>query len=340
MPYHPKKILWLISGNMENDSLLNIVQRILPQQTPKEWDDVEHTLVTNSKAYTEFPGKTYRIREDMMLGPSMIERILGLLQAALAGGFIHEADIVIVPFISLATMVNLMDTGGVVKRGTWMRRKPVIIVSPKVPVGVDSDCAEFQTTNRFFWYFVARSDNIWTGVLDNDYERELMIEEMRKEYPQTNLSDHVFNLAMYKFTGFKDIGVEKEDVVVWQGRNNPDKGYPEAVEILTMLTANGVKCRMFIPSSSLFRMGEIERINARLFECNVGMDRDLYMRNQCSAKCCIICSNTEAWPPGYIEQLERGCVPVIRKKPWMKTFLTEDWPLVFTDKGEAVEMAK
>lgn len=97
---------------------------------------------------------------------------------------------------------------------------------------------------------------------------------------------------------------------------------------------------MFVPSSNTTDANEIPMINEKLFECHLGMDRHLYWNEISKAKACLICSVSEAFPSGYIEQLERGCIQVIKKYPWMKDFLTEDWPLTYKKKGEAVELLK
>jgi hypothetical protein len=163
---------------------------------------------------------------------------------------------------------------------------------------------------------------------------------MREIVPSMRQEDHVFDLALWKFDGFKDDITQKEEVIVWQGRNNIPKGYLEAVEVLTLLSGQGFKCRMFIPSANSEDAREIPLINKKLFECHLGMDRSLYFEEIKKAKACLISSVSEAFPSGYLEQIERGCIPVIKKYPWMKDFLTEKWPLTYKTKGEAVELLK
>lgn len=336
MPEEPRQIAWLIPGNVEIESMLSIVNNYLVKEIPKEWGNIKQILVTNTKQYEGFPGDTYRVRDELISGPSLFERQRDILMAASAENLIHDSDIIIVPYISTATLIRLLDFGGLTKRGTWLRRKPIIVVSPKAPTGNDKDVDE----DEVLWYTVSTTENIWICTLDTPWEKHIMLTHMREIVPSMRQEDHVFDLALWKFDGFKDDITQKEEVIVWQGRNNIPKGYLEAVEVLTLLSGQGFKCRMFIPSANSEDAREIPLINKKLFECHLGMDRSLYFEEIKKAKACLISSVSEAFPSGYLEQIESGCIPVIKKYPWMKDFLTEKWPLTYKTKGEAVELLK
>lgn len=166
MPEEPSQIAWLIPGNIEIESMLSIVNNYLVKEIPKEWGGIKQILVTNTKQYEGFPGDTYRVRDELISGPSLFERQRDILMAASAENLIHDSDIIIVPYISTATLIRLLDFGGLTKRGTWLRRKPIIVVSPKAPTGDDKDIDE----DEVLWYTVSTTKNIWICTLDTPWE--------------------------------------------------------------------------------------------------------------------------------------------------------------------------
>jgi len=343
MTYSPKKMLWLIPANLENDSILNLINKYLVKNNPEKWDTVNHVLYTNSKGFGEFPGKIFQVQNIINSGKlagSIIERMSDVFFAAYVNGELEAADIIICPHLTMCAWINLFASGGVTKNGQWLRRKPIIYLSPKVPLGEESEVPVGETPYHFFWEFLARSLNIYPVVLENDYEKEILLDEMKKEFPRTEIEKNTHILRFLKFQGFKDQNIQKEDIVVWSGRYKTGKGADWATEIMSLLSGYGIKCRAYLPSLSASDEPKISHIHKNLFEINLNLDPELYVEAQKTAKVCLITSRTESAAIGYFEQMECGCIPVIRKREWVKGFIGSDWPLIFGKKGEAVGMVK
>jgi len=331
----PEKILWLIPGNRDFDSTVTLCGKFFAPQLYKIWPKLDQILVSNTRLLSDWPGTSYRVEVPGGLIRWQIERELFL--AALAEGWVHDADIIVATEMGLVLMSQIMDMDGTGSRmqGIWLRQKPIFHLSPSVPEKGNQDFHP-KGGEGLFWYLLGTMKHQWLGILDNDFEMEEAGRRLLKQVPRASTS-RIKKLVCDQFTGFKDAGVKKEDVVVWQGRNNPGKRMDLATEIFALLSGQGVQCEMYVPTGRMNRDTALEEAQ-KFSTVHQNMHRDEYIQNIARAKVCIVTSESESFATGSYEQVERGAIPVIRKRKWNRTWMTENWPLVWTNTSEAAAM--
>lgn len=332
----PEHILWLLAGNQDFDSTVTLCSTFFAPQVFQIWPKIDQVLVTNTKLISEWPGRSYRVK--LTKGATYrwkIERELFL--AAMEEGFVHEADIIITTEMGLSLMAQTMDMDITVAReqGIRLRQRPVFHISPSVPEVGNQDLQPHGGGEEIFWYFVGALKNHWLGVLDNDFEMDLARKKMRRQVPRSP-DNKIKRLVCDKFKGFKDTGT-KQDVVVWQGRNNPGKRMDLAAETFALLSGQGIECEMYVPTGRWTRDALLDDMR-KLCTVHESMSREEYLESIQKAKVALVTSDSESFATGCYEQVERGAIPVIRKRKWNRTWMTEDWPLVWTNTSEAAAM--
>jgi len=336
----PERIVWLIDGNKEFDSTVALCSRQLAPMLYRVWPKVDQVLVTNTKGVSEFPGRTYCVKVPDGLKKWFRER--EIFVAALLNNVVQNADIVITTDMGFVLMTYVMDGAVQMLRtqGDMLRLKPIVFVSPKLPEAGFQDFVAGHGDDMF-WYLIANKPNAWLAVLDNLHEEEYAVKELLKRQPTARAEKVLPRIVTYRFDGFKDGGVEKEDVVVWQGRNNTGKRPDLAAEVFALLAGKGIQCEMYIPTAGGGRTGYPEIAKESGF-CRVftNLDQNLYQQAICRAKAGVITSESESLSVGTLEQMERGVVPVIRRRKWNRGFVTERWPLVWTNTAEAAAMCE
>jgi glycosyltransferase involved in cell wall biosynthesis len=186
-----------------------------------------------------------------------------------------------------------------------------------------------------FWWMVGNIPNVHAVVLDNDTEYELADKRLFRACPNSNKK--IRRLVLWKYEPLDGLP-EKADKVVWSGRWNSIKKPDIAARIMAVLSGRGIDVEFFIPTISASRRRLLTHIKETFPRVYIGLDSQEYRKEAGNAKVLLITSEVEGQPLGYLELLELGVVPVIRKRPWMKTFMGEGWPLIYTNEGEAVEL--
>ncbi len=322
----PESVLWIVGGNRENESLIPLFSGLV-EQSP--WE-CKNKLITNCLNYRSFPGETYLSKnidgKDTLLG-----KYRALVLNALDEDMLMDADIIVTGSMTAAVLTVLLD----LKDGRY-RERPVVYVAPKIPELGVGELAIGSGNEKLFWWMVGMMGNLHAVVLDNDTEKILADERLSFNYPNTNKS--IKKVVTYKHD--KIIHTSKENRVVWSGRYNSVKNPQRALKIMALLEGLEVKCSLFIVSADVGKKTEIKFAQKICESVHINLPTDEYIKAAMSAKILLITSEVEGFPLGYIELLRYGAVPVIKKKPWMKTFLTAKWPLVYDTDGEAVEMCR
>lgn len=338
MTHEPTKIVWLFAGNTEVDSMVNMARDFFLPQFPDEWSSARHIMYSNVKECVHFGGDSYYVepapwRDDM---GTLIGKAREVYLTAHLEGDIEDADMIITNSQYVATLAQLMKFSGPSRKGKKIAASPIVYICPKVEEGDDYEI--LPPHNDIYWWVLASYPNQWLAVLDSDWEVTSATELLRSVKPRARV-DRIKRLVFFKWEGFINPDDKKVDRIVWQGRNNNDKGIRTSFEILSVLSGLGYDCEAYISSSSghgAINLGQM----AKVLKINRGLVQSDYFEGIKDAKVCPITSNSEAWPPGYFEMIQRGIIPVILKRPWMRTFLTDKWPLVFKTVPEAVEMCR
>ncbi|NLM14453.1 MAG: glycosyltransferase [Clostridiaceae bacterium] len=324
----PNKIVWIAAGNQENESLVSLFSNLV-KQVP--WN-CTNLLITNAANWRTFNGETYKVTVDKEEDHSLVARYRQVVLAAYHENVLEDADIIVTGGMT-AVMLAYMLTHG--NSGITLRNKPIVYVSPKVP---EKGVAEFTVEGyeeSMFWWMVGNIPNVHAVVLDNDTEYELADKRLFRACPNTDKK--IRRLILWKYEPLDGMP-EKEDKVVWSGRWNNIKKPDIAAKIMAILSGRGIDVEFFIPTISASRRRLLTNIKETFQSVYIGLDSQEYRKEAGNAKVLLITSEVEGQPLGYLELLELGVVPVIRKRPWMKTFMGEDWPLVYTNEGEAVEL--
>ena len=323
----PNKIIWIAAGNQENESLVSLFSSLV-KQVP--WD-CRNLLVTNAANWRTFNGETYKVTVDKEEDHSLVARYRQVVLAAYHENVLEDADIIVTGGMT-AVMLTYMLTHG--NSGITLRNKPIVYVSPKVP---EKSVAEFPVEGyeeNMFWWMVGNIPNVHAVVLDNDTEYELADKRLFRACPNSNKK--IRRLVLWKYEPLDGLP-EKADKVVWSGRWNNIKKPDIAAKIMAVLSGRGIDVEFFIPTISASRRRLLSHIKETFQRVYIGLDSQEYRKEAGNAKVLLITSEVEGQPLGYLELLELGVVPVIRKMPWMRTFMGEGWPLVYTNEGEAVE---
>ena len=324
----PNKIVWIAAGNKENESLVSLFSSLV-KQVP--WN-CTNLLVTNAANWRTFAGETYKVTVDKEDDHSLVARYRQVVLAAYHENVLEDADIIITGGMT-AVMLTYMLTHG--NSGITLRDKPIVYVSPKVP---EKGVAEFPVEGyeeSMFWWMVGNMPNVHAVVLDNDTEYELADKRLFRVCPNSNKK--IRRLVLWKYEPLDGLP-EKADKVVWSGRWNSIKKPDIATRIMAVLSGRGIDVEFFIPTISASRRRLLTNIKETFQRVYIGLDSQEYRKEAGNAKVLLITSEVEGQPLGYLELLELGVVPVIRKRPWMKTFMGEGWPLIYTNEGEAVEL--
>lgn len=324
----PNKIVWIASGNQENESLVSLFSTLV-KQVP--WN-CTNLLITNAANWRTFHGETYKVTVDKEEDHSLVARYRQVVLAAYHENVLEDADIIVTGGMTAVMLVYMLTHGN---SGITLRNKPIVYVSPKVP---EKGVAEFPVEGyeeSMFWWMVGNMPNVHAVVLDNDTEYELADKRLFRAYPNSNKK--IRRLVLWKYEPLDGMQ-EKADKVVWSGRWNNIKKPDVAAKIMAILSGRGIDVEFFIPTISASRRKLLKNIKETFQRVYVGLDSQEYRKEAGNAKVLLITSEVEGQPLGYLELLELGVVPVIRKRPWMKTFMGEDWPLIYTNEGEAVEL--
>jgi glycosyltransferase involved in cell wall biosynthesis len=324
----PNKIIWIAAGNRENESLVSLFSSLV-KQVP--WN-CTNLLITNAANWRTFTGETYKVNIEKKDDHSLVARYRQVVLAAYHENVLEDADIIVTGGMTAVMLAYTLTHGN---SGITMRNKPIVYVSPKVPEkGVSEFPVEGHEEN-LFWWMVGNMPNVHAVVLDNDTEYELADKRLFRAYPNSNKK--IRRLVLWKYEP-SDSLPEKVDKVVWSGRWNNIKKPDTAAKIMAVLSGRGIDVEFFIPTISASRKMLLTHIKETFPRVYIGLDSQEYQKEAGSAKALLITSEVEGQPLGYLELLELGVVPVIRKTPWMRTFMGEGWPLIYTNEGEAVEL--
>jgi glycosyltransferase involved in cell wall biosynthesis len=324
----PNKIIWIAAGNRENESLVSLFSSLV-KQVP--WN-CTNLLITNAANWRTFTGETYKVNIEKKDDHSLVARYRQVVLAAYHENVLEDADIIVTGGMTAVMLAYTLTHGN---SGITMRNKPIVYVSPKVPEkGVSEFPVEGHEEN-LFWWMVGNMPNVHAVVLDNDTEYELAAKRLFRAYPNSNKK--IRRLVLWKYEP-SDSLPEKVDKVVWSGRWNNIKKPDTAAKIMAVLSGRGIDVEFFIPTISASRKMLLTHIKETFPRVYIGLDSQEYQKEAGSAKALLITSEVEGQPLGYLELLELGVVPVIRKTPWMRTFMGEGWPLIYTNEGEAVEL--
>ncbi|WP_286981220.1 hypothetical protein [Pseudothermotoga sp.] len=284
--------------------------------------------MTNALNWDNFKGEVYKVNitDDL----SLVTRYRQVVLAAYHEGILEQADIIITGGMT-ATLLSYVLS---VEYSTNLRERPIVYISPKVPEKSVTEFSVEGKEERLFWWLVGNMSNIHAIVLDNDREYELASERLFESAPYTGKS--IERLILWKYNGATEVP-GKKDKVVWSGRLNPIKRPDIGARIFSLLRGRDVEVEFFFPAVAPSRRRFLSALKQD-FQVYLNLETTEYRREAGSAKVLLITSEVEGQPLGYLELLEMDVIPVIRKRPWMKTFLTEKWPLVFTSEGESVEM--
>lgn len=324
----PRKIVWIAAGNNENESLVSLFSSLV-KQVP--WD-CTNLLITNAANWRTFNGETYKVIIDKKEDHSLVARYRQVILAAYHENVLEDADIIITGGMTAVMLIYMLTHG---KSSVALRDKPIVYISPKVP---EKGVAEFPVEGyeeSMFWWMVGNIPNVHAVVLDNDTEYELADKRIFRVCP--NSSKKIKRLILWKYEPLDGIP-EKVNKVVWSGRLNNIKKPDIAAKIMAILSGRGIDVEFFIPTVSGSRKRLLAEMKRTFQKVYVGLDSQEYRKEAGNAKVLLITSEVEGQPLGYLELLELGVVPVIRERPWMKTFMGEDWPLIYTNEGEAVEL--
>ena len=324
----PNKIIWIAAGNQENESLVSLFSSLV-KQVP--WN-CTNLLITNAANWRTFYGETYKVTVDKEEDHSLVARYRQVVLAAYHENVLEDADIIVTGGMTAVMLIYMLTHGN---SGITLRNKPIVYVSPKVP---EKGVAEFPVEGyeeSMFWWMVGNMPNVHAVVLDNDTEYELADKRLFRACP--NSSKKIRRLVLWKYEPLDGLP-EKADKVVWSGRWNNIKKPDIAAKTMAVLSGRGIDVEFFIPTISASRRRLLTHIKETFPRVYIGLDSQEYRKEAGSAKVLLITSEVEGQPLGYLELLELGVVPVIRKRPWMKTFMGEGWPLIYTNEGEAVEL--
>ena len=324
----PNKIIWIAAGNQENESLVSLFSSLV-KQVP--WN-CTNLLITNAANWRTFTGETYKVTVDKEEDHSLVARYRQVVLAAYHENVLEDADIIVTGGMT-AVMLSYMLTQG--NSGIALRNKPIVYVSPKVP---EKGVAEFPVEGyeeSMFWWMVGNIPNVHAVVLDNDTEYELADKRLFRVCPNSNKK--IKRLILWKYEPLDGMP-EKVDKVVWSGRWNSIKKPDIAAKIMAILSGRGIDVEFFIPSISGSKKRLLTNIKETFQKVYIGLDSQEYRKEAGNAKVVLITSEVEAFGLGYFELMELGVVPVVRKRPWMKTLMGEGWPLVYTNEGEAAEL--
>jgi glycosyltransferase involved in cell wall biosynthesis len=324
----PNKIIWIAAGNRENESLVSLFSSLV-KQVP--WN-CTNLLITNAANWRTFTGETYKVNIEKKDDHSLVARYRQVVLAAYHENVLEDADIIVTGGMT-AVMLTYMLTHG--NGSITLRNKPIVYVSPKVPEKGVSEFPVEGLEENLFWWMVGNMPNVHAVVLDNDTEYELADKRLFRAYPNSNKK--IRRLVLWKYEPLDGLP-EKVDKVVWSGRWNNIKKPDTAAKIMAVLSGRGIDVEFFIPTISASRKSLLTHIKETFPGVYIGLDSQEYRKEAGSAKVLLITSEVEGQPLGYLELLELGVVPVIRKRPWMKTFMGEGWPLIYTNEGEAVEL--
>jgi glycosyltransferase involved in cell wall biosynthesis len=324
----PNRIVWIAAGNQENESLVSLFSSLV-KQVP--WN-CTNLLITNAANWRTFCGETYKVTVDKEEDHSLVARYRQVVLAAYHENVLEDADIIVTGGMTAVMLIYMLTHGN---SGITLRNKPIVYVSPKVP---EKGVAEFPVEGyeeSMFWWMVGNMPNVHAVVLDNDTEYELADKRLFRACPNSNKK--IRRLVLWKYEPLDGLP-EKVDKVVWSGRWNNIKKPDIAAKIMAVLSGRGIDVEFFIPTISASRRRLLTNIKETFQRVYVGLDSQEYRKEAGNAKVLLITSEVEGQPLGYLELLEHGVVPVIRKRPWMKTFMGECWPLIYTNEGEAVEL--
>ena len=324
----PNKIVWIAAGNKENESLVSLFSSLV-KQVP--WN-CTNLLITNAANWRTFTGETYKVTVDKEEDHSLVARYRQVVLAAYHENVLEDADIIVTGGMTAVMLIYMLTHGN---SGITLRNKPIVYVSPKVP---EKEVAEFPVEGyeeSMFWWMVGNIPNVHAVVLDNDTEYELADKRLFRTCPNSNKK--IRRLVLWKYEPLDGLP-EKADKVVWSGRWNSIKKPDIAARIMAVLSGRGIDVEFFIPTISTSRRRLLTHIKETFPRVYIGLDSQEYRKEAGNAKVLLITSEVEGQPLGYLELLELGVVPVIRKRPWMKTFMGEGWPLIYTNEGEAVEL--
>lgn len=335
----PENILWLHPSLPEGDSMLNLICKTFAPNLPEEWADATQVLVTNGMAYNEFSGRSYYVPANRT-GPqtTLYEKSRELALSAYYGGFLADADIIITTTELTSMLSYFLDFEGGIRKGIRLRPRPVITFWPKVPEASDSLFSLDDLGPQLFWWLLGSHPAMWSFNLDNDLESKLARDYLLSASPKANINK-IKTVTTHKWDGFIST-TPKSDLVIWQGMAQQDKWYDDAIKILSIISGLGYESKAFMSGSNASDLERAETVSGKLFPMEFNLDRALYQKELEAAKVVVIASETEGYPIGYFEAIERGAIPVIKERPWMKTFLTENWPLVWKTPGEAVQMVQ
>lgn len=317
----PETILWLMPGNQRNESMVNQASdlvKLVPWQC-------RNILITNAENFTRFSGETFKIKFQNVV--TLAAKFRETVLTAYYEGLLDKADIIISSGMTGAIYSYVLK----ITNGMQFAQCPIIYASPKIPETTVAELLVDRSDEELFWWLVGTRPNFQVFIFGDEREFDIAYKRLYRVCPQT--SKKIKQVVLMQYPGIQWSG-DKVDKVVWSGRINSAKRPDIAAKIFSVLEGLGVKTEVYVVSHKA-------GAEASKYFNNVitGLGTDEYRRAAGSAKVLLITSELEDGRPlGYLELIERGVIPVIRKRPWMKTFLTTKWPLVFKTEGEAVEM--
>lgn len=329
----PKSYLWISAGPKFNESSCASFAELAKDLAP---DKADHVMFANSENFGHFPGMTYRV--DVSGCGSLAEKYRAVVLSAHHEGAIDQADIVVTPSWVASMFVRSLS----LERLRYRRRPIVTVMTTTTDVQGGYGTSVLDPTDEWWFWVVVGKGQFHCLVLDNDREMELYHSQLRTACPN-GTSKTIQRLRQYQFDNTKFGQQKKRDGrVIWSGRWNGSKDPDTSLEIAALLAVDGVPFEMFVPTELGVKYGDVaeDMAAAAKAKLNIGLSQSEYFAAIESAEVALIASHIEAFPMAYIEICERGVIPVLRRRPWSKTFLGEGWPLFFDSAAEGFEMVR
>lgn len=319
------RILWIIAGIAENESLIGVARQLV-KQTPEHG----HSLVTNCKNYSTFPGCTYALPDRGELAKTLDVFYRDCVVAACEEGLIEKADLIITGSWYAALLLYLFGV-----KNKRVGDLPVAYL--KATQSAKDIADEGDYCQSLFWKITGSDRNVWAIHFDNDNEQKIVDEWAESVCPSTKKAT-IARMISYRFEGFRDIGVEKENVVAWSGRFNTAKNPMEAARIVALASpVCKTISRAYVVSKSVSG-GEMAEFQRCFNDVQIGLPSKPYVELVKRAKVGLVTAIRDAFPFGTIEMMEHGIIPVFKKRPWNESFAGGGWPLRYRNDADAVAM--
>ena len=311
-------------GAKENESMVVHHLKVLQQSIIDQAPDVKHMLYTNCKDVDGWAG-SFVFDTNEVPADSGHTYQKGVHSAVI--GYMEEgymADVYVTN--GLPPVMALYGLG----LGYFnLPIPPVVSVMAKSPEGLWDYVTDFHAVS--FLRYLGNIDTFWVCVLDSANEEALMCDLLQKA--GISNFDRVRRVRTFSFDK-KKFPQDKQDVVVWSGRDSSMKNPALGIQVSALLPK--VQKEVFFPRPSPGAGRKFNNIDKTIV--HAGEPPDVYRSLTRSAKAILVTSHAEGFPVGFIELWCQGVIPVIWDRPWNSDLLPEDYPFRFKTAGEAAEM--